>query len=76
MVKKIVSFYIDGLRSMRTGRKLSAFIFIKPFIMFAVLKVFLSPNYLNTNFTNDQERAEHVLDNITQLPTQTTKRRL
>jgi len=76
MIRKIFTFYIDGFRTMKTGRKLWAIIFIKLFIMFAVLKVFFFPNYLNNNFSNDKQRAEHVLDNITQLPLQTTQRRL
>lgn len=53
---------------MKTGRKLWAIIFIKLFIMFAILKVFFFPDYLQTNFANDEERAAHVFDNITQLP--------
>jgi len=34
--------------------------------MFVILKLFFFPNYLNTNFTTDAERADHVLDMITQ----------
>ena len=60
MLKRILYFYFDGFRSMKTGRKLWAIIFIKLFIMFGVLKVYFFPNYLNTNFANDQQRAEHV----------------
>ncbi len=67
MLKKIIFFYIDGFRSMKTGRKLWAIIFIKLFIMFAILKVYFFPNFLNTNFANDKERAEHVMHNITRL---------
>lgn len=68
MLTRISQFYIDGFRSMRVGRKLWAIILIKLFIMFAVLKVFFFPNYLENNFANDQDRAEHVLTNLTQLP--------
>lgn len=68
MLTRLSQFYIDGFRSMRVGRKLWAIILIKLFIMFAVLKVFFFPNYLENNFTNDQDRAEHVLTNLTQLP--------
>ena len=64
--KRIISFYVDGFRSMTTGRTLWKIIFIKLFIMFAILKLFFFPNYLNTNFTTDAERADHVLDMITQ----------
>ena len=65
MLTRILQFYIDGFRSMKVGRKLWAIIFIKLFIMFAILKVFFFPNYLQTNFANDEERAAHVFDNIT-----------
>lgn len=53
---------------MKTGRKLWAIILIKLFIMFAILKAFFFPNYLETNFLNDEERAAHVMENITQHP--------
>lgn len=68
MLTQILHFYVDGFRSMKTGRKLWAIIFIKLFIMFAILKVFFFPDYLQTNFSNDEERAAHVFNNITQLP--------
>jgi len=68
MLIRILQFYTDGFRSMKTGRKLWAIIFIKLFIMFAILKVFFFPDYLQTNFSNDEERAAHVFNNITQLP--------
>lgn len=63
--KKIISFYQDGFRSMVVGRTLWKIIVIKLLIMFAVLKLFFFPNYLNTQFSTDPERAEHVLNNIT-----------
>lgn len=34
--------------------------------MFFILKLFFFPNYLNTNFETDEQRADHVLDMITQ----------
>ena len=38
--------YYDGFRSMTLGKKLWLVIFIKLFIMFAILKVFFFPNFL------------------------------
>jgi len=70
--KRIIGFYMDGFRSMTTGRTLWKIIFIKLFIIFAILKLFFFPNYLNTNFTTDAERADHVLGMITQ-PVQNPK---
>ena len=66
MILNIYSFYRDGFRKMRVGKKLWAIIFIKLFIMFAVLKAFFFPNFLKTNFATDHERAGHVLSNFTQ----------
>ncbi len=65
MLRKIFSFYYDGFRSMVVGRTLWKLIFIKLFIMFAILKVFFFPDFLATNFASDAERADHVLRNIT-----------
>jgi len=65
MLSRVSRFYIDGFRSMRVGRKLWLIIFIKLFIMFAVLKIFFFPDFLQTNFPTDQARAEHVLEQIT-----------
>ncbi len=66
MILNIYTIYRDGFRKMRVGKKLWAIIFIKLFIMFAVLKAFFFPNYLNTNFNTDSERAGHVLGSFTQ----------
>lgn len=38
--------YYDGFRNMRLGKTLWAIIFIKLFIMFAILKYFFFPNFL------------------------------
>ena len=66
MFKSAFSFYYDGFRSMVLGRTLWKIILIKLFIMFAILKVFFFPNFLATNFDTDAERADHVLQNLTQ----------
>jgi len=47
------------------GRSLWKLIAIKLFIIFAFLKFFFFANYLNENFPTDQERANHVLENLT-----------
>ena len=60
LLRRILFFYIDGFRHMTLGRTLWKIIIIKLIVMFAILKVFFFPNYLNTNFASDQERAEHV----------------
>lgn len=64
---KVYAFYRDGFRQMTIGKTLWKIIFIKLLVMFAVLKLFFFPNYLNTNFETDTQRADHVLEQITSL---------
>jgi len=58
-------FYIDGFCSMTVGKTLWLIIGIKLFIMFVVLKMFFFPNYLKSNFDNDSERSEYVIERLT-----------
>lgn len=69
MLKTIFQFYLTGFRSMRLGRTLWKIILFKLLVMFAVLKVFFFPNVLKTNYDNDQDRATHVLRNLTMMQT-------
>lgn len=62
---KIYQFYRDGFKKMTVGKTLWKIIFIKLIIMFGVLKLFFFPNFLNTNFSTDQQRADHVIDQLT-----------
>jgi len=45
---------------MTIGKTLWIIVLLKLFIMFVVLKTFFFPNYLNTNFENEQGKANHV----------------
>ncbi len=65
MLHSLYSFYRDGFRRMTVGKRLWAIIAIKLFVMFAVLKMFYFPNYLNTQFDTDEARANYVLEQIT-----------
>jgi hypothetical protein len=65
LIKKIFYFYYEGFRSMTVGKKLWMIILIKLFIMFAVLKLFFFPDFLKTNFNNDKERSNYVIDQLT-----------
>lgn len=60
MLKKIFIFYKDGFKSMTVGKTLWAIALIKLFIMFAILKVFFFPNFLNTNFRTEEEKSNYV----------------
>nr|WP_136809370.1 DUF4492 domain-containing protein [Desulfosediminicola flagellatus] len=62
---KIFRFYKEGFSRMTLGKTLWKIIIIKLVVMFAVLKLFFFPNYLKTNFSTDQERADYVIEQIT-----------
>jgi len=64
-LKRVYTFYIDGFKGMVLGKKLWKIILIKLFIMFAILKFFFFPNFLNTNFQTNEDRSEFVLEQIT-----------
>ncbi len=63
---RLYKFYRDGFRRMTVGKTLWKIIIIKLVIMFAVLKLFFFPNYLSTNFSTDQQRADHVINQLTE----------
>ena len=62
---KIYRFYLDGFTRMTVGKTLWKIIFIKLFVMFAILKLFFFPDFLHTNFSTDQQRADHVIHQLT-----------
>ena len=66
-LQRILKFYIDGFRNMTIGKKLWLIILIKLFVMFVILKIFFFPNILHTNFSTDEERSNHVLEQITNI---------
>lgn len=61
---RVYTFYRNGFRAMTVGKTLWKIILIKLIIMFAVLKLFFFPNYLKTNFQTDEQRADHVLEQL------------
>jgi len=65
--KRTFRFYLDGFTNLpRWGKQVWLIILIKLFILFVVLKIFFFPDFLKTNFKNDAERSNHVLENLTQ----------
>ncbi len=52
---RVFDLYYDGFRSMTLGKKLWLVIFIKLFIMFAVLRVFFFPNHVK-----QQAQEQHI----------------
>ena len=64
-LNKIFYFYYDGFRSMNIGKKLWLIIFIKLFVMFAILKIFFFQDFLGSNFNTDAQRSDYVIDQLT-----------
>ena len=67
LLTKIWWFYRDGFRSMGLGRTLWAIILIKLIALYTLSQIFF-PNDLQTNFATDAERSDHVIMNLTGLP--------
>ncbi len=63
-LRNIFSFYLDGFRRMTVGKSLWKIIIIKVLIIFGVIKIFFCPDFLQTTFHNDKQRAAYVLDEI------------
>ena len=61
---KIWDLYYDGFRSMTVGKTLWLIIFVKLFIFFVVMKLLFFPNILKTNYDSDEERAQHVREEL------------
>ncbi len=64
-VVRVWRFYLEGFRSMTLGKTLWAIILIKLFIMFFILRLFFFPNILQKEFDTDEERANAVIENLT-----------
>ncbi len=65
MVKKVFRFYYEGFRGMTWGKKLWGIVLVKLFIMFVILRIFFFPDILKRDFSTDEERSNHVLEQLT-----------
>jgi len=65
LVKKIYFFYYDGFTNMKLGKRLWLIILIKLVVIFGIVKCVFFPHYLETNFITDEQRANHVLKQLT-----------
>jgi len=63
-LKKIIYFYIDGFREMKVGKRLWLLIFIKLFIIFAILKLFFFRSE-TPHFDNKAEKAIYYREQFT-----------
>lgn len=63
-VRGVVGFYVDGFRNMTLGRSLWALILVKLFLIFVIMKLFFFPNLLQRDYDTDEERAQHVREEL------------
>jgi len=63
--KDFFAMYVDGFKNLTWGKPLWIIIIVKLFIMFAIIRVFLFPNILNSRFHTDKEKSEYVLKELT-----------
>lgn len=64
--KRIFLFYYEGFKGMTIGKTLWIIILIKLFIMFAILRVFFFPNFLNSNFSTNEDKSNYVIQELTE----------
>ena len=65
MIKKIFNFYYDGFRDMsKPSKRLWLIIIIKLVIIFAVLKVFFFPDFLDSKFNTEKEKSNYVIEQL------------
>jgi len=65
IASNIIGFYVDGFRRMTLGKTLWAIILIKLFVLFAIVKVFLLPNHLNSLCDTPAQKSACVADSLT-----------
>jgi hypothetical protein len=50
------------------GRRVWIIVIIKLFIMFAILKLFFFPDFLQKKYDNEKQRSEYVMDQLINSP--------
>jgi hypothetical protein len=60
-----IAMYVEGFKNLSWGKPLWILILIKLFILFAILKVFFFPNFLNSRFDTEKEKSEFVVKELT-----------
>ncbi|EAB5265863.1 DUF4492 domain-containing protein, partial [Campylobacter jejuni] len=62
---QIFNFYKEGFKNLTLGKTLWKIIFIKLFVMFVILKLFVFDVNFNSIFKSDKEKSTFVLKNLT-----------
>lgn len=65
LLNRIFRFYYEGFTSMSWwGKRIWLILLIKLFVIFIILKLFFFPNFLKRNYRTDEQRSEHVLEQL------------
>lgn len=59
------SMFWEGFKNMKLGKILWTIVIIKLIIMFAILRPFFFPNFLNSKFDDAESKAEYVGQQLT-----------
>lgn len=60
----VFEFYKQGFSAMRLGKTLWGLIFVKLFVIFVLLKIFVFDENLNSTFASSADKSEFVLRNL------------
>lgn len=60
----VFEFYRQGFGAMRLGKTLWGVIFVKLFVIFVLLKIFVFDENLNSTFAKDADKSDFVLRNL------------
>ena len=66
-LKKLFLFYYQGFHEMTIGKKLWIIILVKLSVMFLVLKLLFFPDFLGSKFSNDKDRSDYIIHEITKI---------
>ncbi len=61
---RVFEFYRQGFSAMRLGKTLWGVIFVKLFVIFVLLKIFVFDENLNSTFAKDTDKSDFVLRNL------------
>ncbi|EPS9477643.1 TPA: DUF4492 domain-containing protein [Campylobacter jejuni] len=64
-ISQIFNFYKEGFKNLTLGKTLWKIIFIKLFVIFVILKLFVFDVNFNSIFKSDKEKSTFVLKNLT-----------
>ena len=65
VIQDVFQFYFQVFKNMTLVRNLWMIILLKLAILYLVLKLFFFPDLLKSNFKTDEQRSNHVIEQLT-----------